>query len=40
VNHFNKSNNEFRKIDKDVMRITGETIGIENLTLEKPQNEE
>jgi len=40
VNHFNKSNNEFRKIDKDVMRITGESMGIENLTLEKPQNEE
>lgn len=40
VNHFNKSNNEFRKIDKDVMRITGETIGIETLTLEKPQDEE
>jgi DNA recombination protein RmuC len=37
VNHFNKSNNEFRKIDKDVMRITGEAIEIENLTLEKPQ---
>ncbi|MDE2030909.1 MAG: DNA recombination protein RmuC [Patescibacteria group bacterium] len=40
VNHFNKSNHEFRKIDKDVMRITGEAIEIENLTLEKPQTEE
>ena len=37
VNHFNKSNHEFRKIDKDVMRITGDTIEIETLTLEKPQ---
>jgi DNA recombination protein RmuC len=40
VNHFNKSNHEFRKIDKDVMRITGDTIEIETLTLEKPQDAE
>lgn len=39
VNHFNKSNHEFRKIDKDVMRITGETLEIETLSLEKPQEE-
>jgi len=39
VNHFTKSNNEFRKIDKDVMRITGEAIEIETITLEKPQLE-
>lgn len=40
VNHFNKSNNEFKKIDKDVMRITGDAISIETLTLDKPQMEE
>ena len=40
VNHFNKSNHEFRKIDKDVMRITGEAINIEIHTLEKPQLED
>lgn len=40
VSHFNKSNHEFRKIDKDVMRITGETIEIETLSLEKPQEED
>jgi DNA recombination protein RmuC len=40
VNHFNKSNNEFRKIDKDVMRITGEAISIETITIEKPQLED
>ncbi len=40
VNHFTKSNNEFKKIDKDVMHITGETIGIETITIEKPQMEE
>jgi DNA recombination protein RmuC len=39
VNHFNKSNHEFRKIDKDVMRITGEVLEIETLTIEKPQEE-
>lgn len=40
VNHFNKSNHEFRKVDKDIMRITGSSIETENLTLEKPQNDE
>jgi DNA recombination protein RmuC len=40
VNHFSKSNHEFRKIDKDVMRITGEAIDIETLVLEKPLNDE
>ena len=40
VNHFNKSNHEFRKIDKDVMRITGESVEIETLSIEKPQEED
>jgi len=40
VNHFNKSSNEFKKIDKDVMRITGETLNIETITLDKPQEVE
>ena len=40
VNHFNKSNHEFRKIDKDVMRITGEAVSIEIQTVEKPQLED
>jgi len=39
VNHFNKSNHEFKKIDKDVMRITGEAIEIETLMIEKPNLE-
>lgn len=39
VNHFNKSNHEFRKIDKDVMRITNEAIGIDTLSIERPQEE-
>lgn len=40
VNHFNKSNNEFKKIDKDVMRITGDALSIETLTIDKPQTDE
>lgn len=40
VNHFMTSNKEFRKIDKDVMRITGVGIGVEAMALEKPESEE
>ncbi|MEI6057856.1 MAG: DNA recombination protein RmuC [bacterium] len=49
VNHFNSSNREFRKIDKDVTRIAGKTegiekgemlVGIEAMALEKPDVEE
>lgn len=40
VNHFNKSNHEFRKIDKDVLRITGEGIDIETILIEKTQDED
>ncbi len=53
VSHFNNSNKEFKKIDKDVTRITalesgidgalrsgGIPIGIETMTLEKPEIEE
>ncbi len=37
VNHYNATGKEFKKIDKDVMRISGEAIGIEALALEKPE---
>jgi DNA recombination protein RmuC len=40
VNHFNKSSSEFKKIDKDVMRITGDAVSIETLVVEKPQLED
>jgi len=36
VNHYNFSNKEFKKIDKDVLRIYGESPNLEILTLEKP----
>jgi DNA recombination protein RmuC len=40
INHFNASNKELRKVDKDVMRITGDAIDIELLQIEKPDTEE
>ncbi len=36
VNHYNAGSKELGKIDKDVMRITGETVGIEVSLLDKP----
>ncbi len=40
VNHFNTSNKEFKKIDKDVMRIAGAAPGIEALVISRPESEE
>lgn len=39
VNHFNKASHELKKIDKDVMKITGESPEIEQLQIEKPIKE-
>jgi DNA recombination protein RmuC len=39
VNHYNKAHNELKKVDKDVMRITNESIGIEPAILERPDIE-
>lgn len=36
VNHFNKAHKELGKIDKDVLRISGESDGIEMLTVDRP----
>ena len=36
VNQYNKGYNEFKKIDKDVLRITGEGNEIDPITLEAP----
>jgi DNA anti-recombination protein RmuC len=36
VNHFNNSSKEFKKIDKDVMRITGSSIHFEQTQIDKP----
>ncbi|MCA9363402.1 DNA recombination protein RmuC [Candidatus Kaiserbacteria bacterium] len=40
VNHYNAGYKELNKIDKDVTRITGETIGVDVLTLDKPQKQD
>lgn len=39
INHYNSSSKELKKIDKDVMRITGNQIGIDTLELSKPEND-
>ncbi|MDI6717764.1 MAG: DNA recombination protein RmuC [Patescibacteria group bacterium] len=40
VNAYNSASKELGKIDKDVLRITGETVGIEPIKLEKPKDDE
>ncbi len=39
VNQYNLSNKEFKKIDKDVMRISGESAKLELSDVEKPKEE-
>jgi len=38
VNHYNNAYTEFKKIDKDVMRITDKESKIEPMKIEKPKN--
>jgi DNA recombination protein RmuC len=40
VNHYNASSKEFKKIDKDVVRITGVESDIELLEVAKPERED
>lgn len=40
VNHYNAASKELGKIDKDVTKISGESIGVDALTLDKPQKAE
>ena len=40
VNHYNTAYKELKKIDKDVLRITGEAAGIEVQSIDKPSLEE
>ncbi len=40
VNHFNNGSKEFKKIDKDFVRITGDSIGYETVLIDKPDLEE
>lgn len=36
VNHFNASEKEFKKIDKDVLKITGTAVGVETSLIDGP----
>lgn len=40
VNHYNTAYKELKKVDKDVLKISGETAGIEPMLLDKPAMEE
>ena len=40
VNQYSLAGKEFKKIDKDILRITGEALGIETVALEKPETED
>ncbi|MEX0933886.1 MAG: DNA recombination protein RmuC [Candidatus Paceibacterota bacterium] len=40
VNHYRAANKELGKIDKDVLKITGEGMDVEHITLDKPDNED
>ncbi len=39
VTHYTKAHHELKKIDKDVTRITGSSIGIEPIVVERPETE-
>jgi len=40
VNHYNAAQKELTKVDRDVLKITGEAVGIEPLALKRPAKEE
>lgn len=40
VNQYNLAGKEFKKIDKDILKITGESLKIETVVLDKPEQEE
>lgn len=40
VNHYNAGSKELAKMDKDVTRITGEAVGVEVLSLDRPVTSE
>ncbi|GAC1386559.1 MAG: hypothetical protein NVS1B7_4280 [Candidatus Saccharimonadales bacterium] len=40
VNHYNAANKEFQKVDTDIYRIAGESVGAEALLLPKPADED
>ena len=40
VNMYNTAYKEFGKIDKDVLRITGEKVGVDVINVGKPQQDD
>lgn len=40
VNHYNAAQKELGKVDKDVLKITGDAVGVEQLALARPEKEE
>lgn len=40
VNHYNAGYKELGKVDKDILKITGESAGVEAMVLDKPQKNE
>lgn len=40
VNHYNAGYKELNKLDKDILKITGESAGIEVMSIDKPQKDE
>lgn len=40
VNHYTAAYKELKKVDKDVVKITGETAGIDPILIEKPHTED
>lgn len=40
VNHYNTAHKELGKVDKDILKITGESAGVEALALERPEKNE
>ena len=40
VNHFNAGSKEFKKVDKDITRITGTAVGIESPVVERTESED
>ena len=40
VNHYNAGYKELGKVDKDVLRITGEAAGVEPVALDRPDRED
>lgn len=39
ISAYNKGSHQFRQIDKDIIKITGQEIGVESLELDKPKEE-